>query len=187
MWTSTDGLAWSRLPNEDALFGGVGGHVMWGVAFGGGRYVAVGVEGEVEGDAELGVHAAVWTSTDAVNWTRVPHDETVFGHQGQAAEAAVAMENVAHGAAGFVAVGKAPVTGDAAVPNAAAALWYSSDGIMWQRVPHDEGLFGGEETMGEDGNLQPYDVGLSAVAANGSTWVAVGREIAISWIWEPRG
>jgi hypothetical protein len=164
VWTSPDGLTWNRVPNENGVFGGVGGHVMYGVTYGAGRYVAVGVEGDPEVDS-LGAHAAVWTSTDGVNWTRVPHDEEVFGFHDQETE--VAMDDVAHSGAGYVAVGDALGDGE----DRAAAVWYSSDGVTWQRVAHDEALFGGE-------------IGLNAVAAIGPNWVAVSREVAISWTWE---
>ncbi|MFQ5968735.1 MAG: hypothetical protein ACE5MI_14215, partial [Acidimicrobiia bacterium] len=109
-----------------------------------------------------------WTSTDGVTWARVPHDDAVFGYGDH--EAAVGMDAVAYSEAGYVAVGDAVVDGE----HQAAAVWYSSDGTTWARVPHDEALFGG-------------NIGLNAVAAIGPNWVAVGREVAISWTWVPAG
>jgi hypothetical protein len=138
---------------------------MYGVTFGDGRYVAVGVEGDANADF-LGAHAAVWISTNGVNWSRVPHDSEVFGFRD--GEAEVGMDSVAYGTAGYMAVGDA-ITSDAEIQ--AAAVWYSPDGTTWERFVDDEALFGG-------------NIGLNAVAAIGSNWVAVGREAAITWTWE---
>jgi hypothetical protein len=62
-------------------------------------------------------------------WTRVAHDENVFGGDGDQA-----MESVTTGGPGLVAVG-----GD----HGRAAVWTSPDGYTWTRVPHDESVFGG--------------------------------------------
>ena len=43
MWTSPDGITWSRVPHDEAVFGGEGGQVMNIVTFGGPGLVAVGV------------------------------------------------------------------------------------------------------------------------------------------------
>ena len=77
---------------------------------------------------------AVWTSPDGITWSRVPHDETVFG-----GESNQSMEEVVAGGPGLVVVGWNQV-GD----NVDAAVWTSADGTSWTRVPHDEAILGGE-------------------------------------------
>ena len=74
VWTSPDGVAWARLSHDEAVFGGAGDQAMGWVAAGGPGLVAVGLDSS-GGDWD----AAVWTSPDGLAWTRVPHDEAVFG------------------------------------------------------------------------------------------------------------
>ncbi len=76
---------------------------MKSVTVGGPGLVAVGSVGN-DGDAD----AAVWTSVDGVTWSRVPHDEAVFGGAG-----GQLMRSVTAGGPGLVAVGDADT--DAAV------------------------------------------------------------------------
>jgi hypothetical protein len=143
---------WSRVPHDEAVFGGDGAQEMSGVTVGGPGLVAVGSDGFGALETYLrtrpwGRHAAVWTSTDGITWSRVPHDESVFGGGG--------MRSVVAGGPGLVAVG----VGDTSV----AAVWTSVDGITWSRVPHDEAVFGGE------GNQE-----MNSVTAGGPGLVAVG-------------
>jgi hypothetical protein len=88
-------------------------------------------------------------------WLRVPQDERVFGSpSGQA------MNGVAVGGPGLVAVGMDPSGGDFD-----AAVWASADGLVWSRVALDEAALGGV------GDQQMY-----AVTAGGPGLVAVGWE-----------
>jgi hypothetical protein len=149
VWTSPDGLTWSRVPYDEAIFGGDGRQVMNDVTAGGPGLVAVGYDGP-EGEER----AAVWTSPDGVTWSQIPHDEAVFGGEGP-----VLMNGVTSGGPGLVAVGSAgPMTPQEAV----AAVWTSPDGLTWSRVPYDEAIFGGR------GNLF-----MNSVAAGGPGLVAV--------------
>jgi hypothetical protein len=151
VWTSPDGITWSRVPHDEAVFGGDGSQIMNGVTAAGPGLVAVGYSGPEEGELD----AAVWTSPDGITWSRVPHDEAVFGGKGP-----VIMNSVTAGGPGLVAVGRAgPMTPQEAV----AAVWTTPDGITWSRVPHDEAAFGGR------GNLF-----MNSVAAGGPGLVAVG-------------
>ena len=93
VWTSPDGVIWSQVPHDEAVFGGDGDQVMWGVTAGGPGLVAVGWD-------ESGSDAVVWTSRDGISWSRVPHDEAVFGRRGDQE-----MLGVAAGGPGLVAVG----------------------------------------------------------------------------------
>jgi len=140
VWTSPDGITWSRIPHDAAVFGGEPVAVLWSVTAGGPGLVAV-------GSAEDHV-AAVWTSVDGVTWSRVPHDDAVFPPGW--------MSSVTVGGPGLVAVGSAE--------DDVAAVWTSPDGITWSRVPHDAAIFGGE------GNQRT----MNSVAAGGPGLVAVG-------------
>jgi hypothetical protein len=141
VWTSSDGITWSRVPHDEAIFGGEGFQTMQSVTVGGPGLVAVGKDGPA-GDQD----AAVWTSSDGITWSRVPHDEEVFAGQ--------AMQSVTVGGPGLVAVGS---------DGLGAAVWTSSDGNTWSQVADGEVLFGGV------GGL------LSSVTAGGPGLVAVGQ------------
>ncbi len=119
VWTSPDGTEWTRLPYDEAVFGGTGSQAMFGVAVGGPGLVAVGYDAS-GGDAD----AAVWTSTDGREWTRVAHDEAVFGGADDQD-----MYSIVAGGPGFVAVGDDYSTGESN-----AAVWTSPDGVTWTRV-----------------------------------------------------
>ncbi len=165
VWTSPDGLTWTRVPHDETVFGGTSDQEMSSVAAVGSGLVAVGHDSSGgEGDA------AVWTSPDGLTWTRVPHDETVFG-----GDYWQAMNSVAAVGPGLVAVG---YDGPGTDPD--AAVWTSPDGLTWTRMPHDETVFGG------DG----FQL-MSSVVAVGSGLVAVGydwsggdRDAAV-WYWTP--
>jgi hypothetical protein len=57
VWTSPDGVTWTRILSDEAVFGGPGSQVMWGVAAFGAGVVAVGLD-DAAGDAV----AAVWVA-----------------------------------------------------------------------------------------------------------------------------
>ena len=164
VWTSRDGLEWSRVPHDESVFGGQGEQRMLSVTAGGPGLVAVGFETPV---GLLGRDAAVWTSIDGLEWSRVPHNADVFG--GQSAQ----MLSVSVGGPGLVAVGSDGISshGNSAQPfdepSVAAAVWTSTDGLAWSRVPHDEGIFGG-----------PSEQSMASVTVGGPGLVAVGRTSA---------
>lgn len=62
VWTSPDGITWTRVPDDETVRGS-----MTGVIVGGPGLVAVGAGGKV------------WTSVDGITWSRVPNDDAVFG------------------------------------------------------------------------------------------------------------
>jgi hypothetical protein len=151
--TSPDGFAWSRAPHDDAVFGAVddpdSGQWMSGVSVGGPGLVAVGADGTA---------AAVWTSVDGAVWSRVAHDEAVFGGVGEQE-----MEAVSVGGPGLVAVG---------ADGTAAAVWTSVDGITWSRVAHDEAVFGGAGRQV-----------MESVFVGGPGLVAVGADGTAAAVW----
>ncbi len=150
VWTSPDGITWTRVPHDEAAFGGDRIQVMWGVTVAEVGLVAVGTD-RSGGD----VDAAVWTSPDGITWTRVPHDEALFG--GAANQNMVAISG---DASGVVAVGL-----DASGGDQDAAVWTSPDGLNWIRVVNPEAVFGGT------GNQR-----MSGLSAGGPGWVAVGSD-----------
>jgi hypothetical protein len=105
VWTSSDGLAWTRVPDE------LGPGQFTDVAIGGPGLVAVGWGGEVEGRNANWSSGALWTSVDGVSWTRLPDDPVL--------EDAVPWA-VSSGGPGLVAVGY--------------GAWFSSDGVTWKRA-----------------------------------------------------
>lgn len=152
VWYSSDGLSWSRVEHDEAVFGGSGRQYMTAVTAGGPGFVAVGEE-SVEG-WPAGV-SVVWVSEDGVIWSRVPHDEAAFGVE----EQTTLMKDVTAFGSGLVAVGMES-TGN----SIDAAAWISTDGISWERIPPDEAVFGGPQ----------YQV-MWAVVPAGPGLVAVGQ------------
>jgi hypothetical protein len=112
----------------------------------------------VAGDESGGdFDAAVWTSPDGFTWTRVPHDEEVFGGAGFQEILSVAV-----GGPGLVAVGLDESGGDRD-----AAVWTSPDGITWSHVRHDEAVLGGTGHQNMFG-VAVGGQGLVAVGVDGS-------------------
>jgi hypothetical protein len=156
IWTSPDGISWSRVPHHEAVFGGGGLRWVSDVTVGGPGLVAVGWEGRDDQDA------VVWTSPDGISWSRVPHDEAVLGGRGVQGMSAVTV-----GGPGLVAVGWEGPSGD---PD--AAVWTSPDGISWSRVPHHEAVFGGRGSQG-----------MGSVTVGGPGLVAVGSDELDAAVW----
>ncbi len=149
MWASADGLTWSRVAHDEAVFGGADDQEMWSVSAGGPGLVAVGYA-VADGDRD----GAVWVSSDGLTWSRVAHDEAVFGGPDDQEMASVEVSGL-----GLVAVGD-----DYSGGNWDAAVWFSPDGVTWARVPHVGPVFGGA------GNQSVW--GLTTVGAD---VVAVGE------------
>jgi hypothetical protein len=158
VWTSVDGLSWSRVPHDEAVFGGEGAPLMFDVTVGGPGLVAV---GSVLIDGWSVTDAAVWTSVDGLTWSRVPHDEAVFG--------GARMSGVTAGGPGLVAVGTVGAISDGADRD--AAVWTSVDGLIWSRVPR-------EAVSGRSGNYPMW-----SVTAGGPGLVAVGWDGSDAAVW----
>ena len=171
-WTSPDGLTWSRVQHREATLGGTGHQRMEAVAAGDDLFVAVGHDEEVDAaGSPTNLDAAVWTSPEGLEWTRVPHDETVFGGPPITSEfepgrvgdpSSQAMVDVTTGGPGFVAVGLAEdaATGDT------AAVWTSADGLSWARVTDQADL--------------DHTTGSGLLWMRGVT-EADGRLVAVGW------
>lgn len=182
VWTSVDGTTWSRVPHDEAVFGGTGVQTMESVTAGGPGFVAVGEDesrpwpprsSSPPPDRVSTQSAAIWTSVDGVTWSRVPHDESLFG--------GASAESVTAGGPGLVAVGD---------DGQSAVVWTSVDGITWSRVPHDDAIFGGEPltrmrvvtvggpglvAVGEEGWHEGGPDGVEAIwtSIDGITWTRV--------------
>lgn len=157
--TPLSSLVWSRVPHDESVFGGEGHETIFGVTVGGPGLVAVGAD--LRGGGSV---AAVWTSPDGLTWSRVPHDEAVFGRGG------LEMKSVTAAGQGLVAVGS-----DASY----AAVWTSPDGFTWSRIPDDESVFAHETTQE-----------MWSVTAGGPGLVAVGFDVssgAAVWIASDAG
>ncbi len=165
VWTSTDGMSWTAQSLTDL---GLEGGSMFSVVRGGPGFVAVGswngvaVEGlGVLEEAEFGI-AAVWTSIDGLDWTRVAHD-AVFETEGSN----LVMWDVTLGGPGLVAVG-AEEGSEAIRP----AVWTSSDGTTWSRVLPDTPAL-------ESGAMDSVISGGPGFIAWGSdVWIS---EDAVTW------
>jgi len=147
VWSSPDGVAWSRVPDPGGVFGGPGWQGMHAATAGGPGWVAVGHD-----DSGEDWNAAVWTSPDGLAWTRVPHDEALFGGQNDQE-----MFGVAAAGPGLVAVG---------VDDESPAAWVSADGLVWQKVPSDR--------FSSSPEFADADKVLRSVTAGGPGLVAVG-------------
>ena len=120
VWTSRDGFTWSRVPDDEAAFGGEGFQEMLSVTAGGPGLVAVGSD-----DSGDDIVAAVWTSPDGITWSRVPDDESVFGGTGFHE-----MLSVTAGGPGLVAVGS-----DDSGFDLDAAVWVAGDTVPTTQGP----------------------------------------------------
>ena len=149
VWRSVDGQDWSV--GDAGSFAGPGPQQLLDVATTTDASVVVGADG---------ASAAIWTSPDGFAWTRVPHDEAVFGGPGdQRVEAVTTLPD----GRGWLGVGSGG-QGD-------AAAWASSDGSTWVRIAA-EGLDG------------PADQSLLDVVAGQGGLVAVGTDggSAAAWV-----
>jgi hypothetical protein len=150
VWLSVDGTSWSRVWQgaavRDTEFGsGPGASVL-----------ALGPDGLIAGAGSAynesgdGV-AAVWVSSNAVDWIRVDPESVEFASD---AGHGAFMSDIVWGPRGFVAVG-----GD----GSRAAVWTSTDGVTWTRI---------DTTQAPIGSARP----LSAIAVLDGGYVAAGPD-----------
>lgn len=132
-WFSDDGLTWQRVPHDEEAFGvlpqadatvkGANRMHMSAVVAGGPGFVAAGQD-QREG-------SVLWASSDGLTWQRIPDPEGVFGGAGQHSVSSLAVGE----RGGLIAVGFDH-------RESVAAVWLSDDGWQWERMPHDEKMFG---------------------------------------------
>ncbi len=148
VWFSADGAAWEERSPES--FGAPNEADISALAESDGRVIAGGLLSTVEGRSE----AAVWVTDDLDDWRFVALPTDTEGFAGVA--------GLARGGPGLVAVGFEQRTGTA------GAMWTSEDGTAWRRVPHDAGLFGGDDQS---------HTRIQSVAAVPGGLVAVGSRL----------
>jgi len=162
VWLSPDGIQWERVWQGEAYdftSAPVITHSESGfqslAANNEGRVVGVGSAVNGRGDFV----GAIWTSTDGRDWERIDKDSEMFA---STTDSYVAIQDVAAGPGGFVAVGSDGGT--------EVAIWHSPDGLSWARV---------------DLTGQPFEyIGtLGAVDALGTGWVIAGPQ----WYGDPGG
>lgn len=149
VWTSPDGINWTRVPDGLGVFGGPGDQRIYAVTSGGPGLVAVGED--FQGDAP---DIAVWVSPDGFAWTRVVDDGGVLGGPGEQSAFSVVA-----GGPGLVMVGR--VSGES---ESDGAVWWSADGSTWVRGDPEGALTG------------PGNQTLVSVVATANGLVAAGRD-----------
>jgi hypothetical protein len=164
IWHSADGTTWSRVPHDEDLFGDA---LINAVVAGGPGLVAVGNAGSLDEDSA----AAVWVSENGITWSRVPHDETQLG-----GPMLQDMYDVVVAGPGLVAVGWDNLLDW----TASGAAWTSSDGLTWERVPHDPDIFG--EGFQGMWSVASGDGGLVAVGL-GAGWSGSGGPGQPAAVW----
>ena len=167
-WTSSDGVAWSRVPKSRIDMSPGTMNLVSGVASMGGRLVAVGTAGPWDTTGNRGgFDVAVWTSTDGQSWERVPVGQEGFDGPGSQGMSAVIAWN-----GSFVAVG-----GD----GLDAAVWTSFDGVIWRQnrdIQRDR-----QARISTMSDVAAWDGGLVAVGGVWSedSWSNIGDVDAAVW------
>jgi hypothetical protein len=149
IWTSSDGAVWERLPDSRAF---VSPRERWeetvldlvGNEHG---FVAVGVE---EFDDASSADAAAWLSPDGRTWTRAQVEDGT----GRTMDQVIATSD------GFVAVGESEYSFHAGM-GAGTAIWTSTDGAAWIRLP--------------DAQAPPRGTRLGDVVAAGDSFLATAE------------
>lgn len=190
------GVDWSQVSDTAGVLGGEGTQYIEAVTIGGPGFVAVGVDcgGECIPSDDDASDAAVWVSDNATDWTRIAHDESVFGGPGSQD-----MIDVIQGGPGLVAVGiidhaywgarRSPHetrpgdvgrAGPSGRNDLDAAVWVSSDGLTWELVPDPDGVFSGP---GDGSSVVAADEAMEAVVAGNGLIVAVGSAHEDAAVW----
>jgi hypothetical protein len=123
VWTSTDGLRWTRVPDQAAFSKAA----ITSVTRLGSTFVAVGLAVR---------RAVVWTSTNGTTWTRVP-DAPLFHPRSSTPGSWIQMTGVTAGNGIVVAIGMdaASLCQDACGRSVRA--WWSTDGKTWTKGTGD--------------------------------------------------
>lgn len=176
VWSTGSGGGWRRSAEQpgDGLSGRGDQHAVdlaptrdgalvvgWEVVDGATRAVAWSL---VDGEDE----ALVPPPGPSLGWQRVPPDEALGGPGEQRLDAVVATADV------LVAVGSSVRPGEPTA-DLDGAVWRSSDGISWERVPDDGAALGGP---GDQEML-----GIVEDPGSGGALVAVGRDGTSAAVW----
>jgi hypothetical protein len=159
VWESGNGVVWTTLGTSS--FGGPGHEEMFDAAALGAEVFSVGFITTDAGDRD----AAVWVESGG-GWSRLDQD-SLGGPGNQQINA------VLPAGPGLVAVGTDGAGGDLD-----AAVWTSTDGRTWTRVPHVEATFGGRRTQWMTA-LTVFD---STIVAAGYSETAAGDSNGAIWL-----
>ena len=171
VWVSTDGLTWERVSDPDDL--AYGGKIMGMVAAAGPGFVAGGLSCDTEERCDYGGYvAALWTSVDGRDWSRVPIDPELFGGAGE-------IRDLLARPSGILAIAR-DYAGDGRW-----AVLSSPDGLTWERAWTGDGA-GMASALAESsvglvaiGN-EPLDTGFAIGAvwtsADGTEWQRVPHD-----------
>jgi hypothetical protein len=149
-------ITWTRI-DDPAVFGETDTWI---------NTVAVTEHGLIAGGSD-GMSGIVWTSTDGSNWSRLADPDGVFGTQQSplGEESFIAMFDFASNNGRTVAVGL-DYLWKGGKESSVAPFWYTDDGIVWHRIPHDDDLFGESE--------------VNSVVVHNGGFLAVGSSIWLS-------
>jgi serine/threonine-protein kinase len=159
VWESGNGVVWTTLGTSS--FGGPGHEEMFDATALGAEVFSVGFITTDAGDRD----AAVWVESGG-GWSRLDQD-SLGGPGNQQINA------VLPAGPGLVAVGTDGAGGDLD-----AAVWTSTDGRTWTRVPHVEATFGGRRTQWMTA-LTVFD---STIVAAGYSETAAGDSNGAIWL-----
>ena len=124
-----DVTRWAQVPITGGAF--IPGDSISDVIAGGPGFIAVGFNFAADERSD----AAVWTSPDATEWSRVPHDEALFG------TGSAQMYQILRLRDRYVAIGATCDDPAGACPGH-PRMWLSPDGLSWSRAPWDPAVFG---------------------------------------------
>ncbi len=164
VWRSTDQHVWEAVSGPFAICCGAGNGVGFNaITWGPGGFTLVGTTFRLDPSGGSVVGAGVATSGDGRTWEFAPATDPALANGG--------MGGVAAGPAGLVAIGVVKPSGTPVTEPAPATLaaWVSLDGRTWTRT-----LLDGFSTTAD----------IRDVAANGTEYVAVGRDghSAAAWV-----
>lgn len=174
VWLSGDGLSWSRVTHDDAVFGSLGSElekIIWT----GSRFVAVGFMVHDDGRSDV----VSWVSDDGEAWTRgnVLGPVEMFANDplgyGDPRIDLAAWNDV------VVVVGSVHLGEEWTYR---PAVWVSDDGLDWQLIPDGAGSI---ETLADDAgaamtSVVSTDAGLVALGWAGDI-PFVGRQRPVVW------
>jgi len=155
VWASTDAITWEAY--DDPNLGGPEDQWIVAVTIAGPGLVAVGFEGRIE-VGNFDTDAAIWTSSDGLDWDRAPPSRSLAGRDSRELWAVAEFDNriIAGGAVGR-----------------SAAIWTSTDGVGWSRVtgPNDFIASSNERAL------------IRGIAIGGPGVIAVGEADNDAAIW----
>lgn len=160
IWTSDDGLNWTRVRDRSLVLEGSQRFV--DVLFADGRWIAVGTDTSTDPgtNAPFGESGnwdgAVWTSTNTVSWELDRRDIGARGGPG-----GQDFNGIAYDPAKKLYL----VVGADDSVDKDAAFWTSVDGLTWKRISQSEIELGGSGVQQAEG-----------VVFDGTRWVVVGKD-----------